>query len=219
LSKLNLDGYDDQGAVQRLEWLGLNGPSNPPLKTALYANDMSRVEHEKDFIPALEKEARQGWVSFATHIPYWPYRVNPCFMIEQGDKKRRIHHASKQHGERGKRRKVPTNSNHIACMGRWEMGTNQIKVQYQGSKLELVKINDIIALFGMMILLARAMRKRGWEVVVVLEWADLWTAYNQVFQDPVSLWTNGLGYVTRTTKPGYKFGEAHTTDFGQWYSP
>ena len=32
-------------------------------------------------------------------------------------------------------------------------------------------------------------------------------------------WTNGLGYVTDSATPTYKFGVGKTTDFGQWYSP
>ena len=224
LSKLDLDGYDDPGVVVRLEWFGLNGSPNPPRKTGLYANDKSCVDHEVDFLAALDKEEKEGWVTFTSTIPYWPFRMNPCFMIEQGEKKRRIHHASKQHAVTVGPKPIATNSNHVhtASRLRWEMGTNQSKVHYCGSSFELVRMDQIIALATMLILVARVMRARGWLVVVVLGWADLWSAYNQVYQDPVTLWTNGLGYVTTMTRyqaPQLMFGEGHTTDFGQWYSP
>lgn len=162
--------------------VGLGGGDNPPAITVLHASDMSWITTESAgiSIPALKEEAERGWVEFFPGMPMWPYRCNKLSTIEQGgpaDGGGKLHHIYD-----AKRETRPG-----------VMGTNRSRLTIHHAKLRLVKMKEIIAAVAFLVLLARAMIKRGFGVLVAMGWVDLFSAYNQVAQCRSGLWQNAFG--------------------------
>jgi len=192
-----MEDYDDQEA-NAVDLTGFSTGSNPTAQVVLHMNNQSFVAHEELAMPDIQLELDRGWLTLHATIPFFPYYMMPFFMVEQGEKWRRIHNFSKE------------------ARGR---SINQQRTDYSKAKFSLVQH---IALREQLFDLAckvRLMRSWGWSVRIGLFIVDLWKAYNQMANDKRQLWYNGFGLFRPDRREDFMFGTNLRTGFGDEDTP
>ena len=177
--------YDDPEIAAMTEWLGLSSGANPSMMTVAVANGSLWIEQEETGMAGLKQEAEWGWWEFSADIPFWPIRISPFFMVQQGPKWRRVHHLSKDPLKNGQ-------------------SVNDQLSLFEKARLDLVRRDQITAALVDLCQKYHLMTEGwGWtDLQIVLGWVDLKNAYNQVNTDVRDLWFNCGSYVTPSEAPG-----------------